>query len=348
MATTNDIFEARESADALMAHVLGEPLAKALDLSTPAGFDRAVASLARQLRGTAAGDERRAVRAAIEVLDVDWARTTAEQRRQLVAEAMRQAGRHIRAVPARLDAPLGDAAVEVVNATRSAARRRQRLAIGVEMNALDRRIVRHVARSQVLFVTDAYGRRLEDLGLRAKEVVAAGLEAGHGRADIAAALAAAAEGALTGRSRFYWDVVAGAFVGRSRSFAQVSSYVEAGIERYRVQAVLDEATTPACRFLHGKTFAVRRALADFGRVEQLDRPEDVKAAAPWIRLRRGVLFVEHTSGRHELAEVVRSGVGSRDDVGEYRARLDDIALGELGIGPPPYHGLCRSTSTPII
>ncbi len=348
MATTNDILEARESADALLAHVLGVPLAKAIDLSTVAGFDRAVAVLATRLRGVAAADERRAVRDAVAVLDVDWARTTPEQRRQLVAEAMNQAGRHVRAIPARLGAPLGQAAVEVVNATRTAARRRHQLAIGVEMNALDRRIVRHVARSQVLFVTDAYGRRLEELGARAKEVVVAGLEAGHGRADIAVALAAAAEGALTGRSRFYWEVVAGAFVGRARSFAQVSSYAEAGIERYRVQAVLDEATTPTCRFLHGKTFAVRTALADFDRLEGLARPEDVKAASPWIRMKNGVLFVEHTSGRHELADVVRSGVGSRDDLGEFRARMDDADLGALGIGPPPYHGLCRSTSTPLI
>ncbi len=348
MATTTNIFDARESADSLLAYLLGVPLAKALDLSSVSGFDQAVAALAGRLRGVAAADERQAVREAVAALDVDWVRTTAEQRRQLVAEAMRQAGRHVRAIPARLGAPLGDTAVEVVNATRTAARRHHRLAIGVEMNALDRRIVRHVARSQVLFVTDAYGRRLDELGERARAVVAEGLEAGHGRADISAALAAVAEGALTGRSRFYWEVVAGAFVARARSFAQVSSYAEAGIERYRVQAVLDEATTPTCRFLHGKTFAVRTALADFDRVEQLARPEDVKAASPWVRMKNGVLFVEHTTGRHELADVVRSGVGSRDDVGEFRARLDDEALGALGIGPPPYHGLCRSTSTPLV
>lgn len=242
MTIPNDILDGRGAADELLAYVLGAPLAKVLDLSTPAGFDRAVTALAARLRAVAAGDERRAVREAIAVLDVDWPRTTAAERRQLVAEAMRRAGQHIRAVPSRLDAPLGDAAMEVVSATRTVSRRRHRLAIGVEMNALDRRIVRHVTRSQALFVMDAYGRRLEELGVRAKEIVAAGLEAGHARTEIAEALAAAAEGALTGRSRFYWEVVAGAFVGRARSFAQVSSYAEAGVERYRVQAVLDEAT----------------------------------------------------------------------------------------------------------
>jgi hypothetical protein len=347
MATSTEIFDARETADVLLAYVLGAPLAKALDLSTPAGFDRAVAALAGRLRGIAAADERRAVREAIGALDVDWPRTTAEQRRQLVAEAMRRAGRQIRAIPARLDAPLGDAALVVVNATRTTARRHERLAIGVELNALDSRIVRHVTRSQALFVTDAYGRRLDELGNRVRRAVAAGLEAGRDRADIAAELAQLAESALTGRSRFYWEVVAGAFVGRARSFAQISSYAEAGLERYRVQAVLDEATTPVCRFLHRRVFTVRSALAGFDRVERLSDPSDVKRASPWVRQKGGTLYIEHTSGRHELAQIVRSGVGTNDDVGEFRSHLDDDALGELGIGPPPYHGLCRSTSLPV-
>lgn len=347
MTVRPDVFGGREAADELLAYVLGTPLAKALDISTPAGFDRAVAALAARLRGIAAADERQAVRAAVDVLDVDWARTTAEQRRRLVDEAMRRAGRHVHAVPARLDAPLGDAAVEVVAATRSWARRRQRLAIGVEMNALDRRIVRHVTRSQALFVTDAYGRRLEELGQRAKSVVAEALEAGRDRADIAEELASLAEAVLTGRSRFYWEIVAAAFVGRARSFAQVSSYAEAGIERFRVQAVLDAHTTDVCRFLHGKVFTVRSALAGFERVERLSDPGDVKRVSPWVRQRSGVLFVEHSSGRRELAEIVRSGVGANDDVGEFRPRVDDIGLQGLGIGPPPYHGLCRSTQVPL-
>ena len=347
MASATDLGEARRAADELLAFALGVPLAKRIDLSTPAGFDRAVAALAGRLRGVAAADERLAVRDAVHALDVDWSRTTADQRRRLIADAMRRAGRHVQAVPARLDAPLGDAAVEVVSSTRSWARRRQRLAIGVEPNALDRRIIRHVVRSQALFVTDAYGRRLDDLGQRVKQLVAAGLEAGRDRTDIAAELAAAAEGALTGRSKFYWEVVAGAFVGRARSFAQMSSYAEAGIERFRVVAVLDAATTLTCRFLHGKTFTVRLALAGFDRVEQLARPEDVKRASPWVRSKGGVLFVDHTSGRRDLAEVVRSGVGANDDIGEFRSRIDDAGLEGVGLGPPPYHGLCRSSSVPI-
>ncbi|MBE7449153.1 MAG: head morphogenesis protein [Kofleriaceae bacterium] len=348
MTSPDDILDGRVAADELLAYVLGAPLAKVLDLSTAAGFDRAVAALAGRLRAVAAGDEGRAVREAVAVLDVDWRRTTAAERRRLVDEAMRVAGRHVRVVPTKLDAPLGDAAVEVVSATRTVSRRHHRLAIGVELNALDRRIVRHVTRSHALFVTDTYGRRLDELGQRARQIVASGLEAGRDRADVATELAGMTEATLTGRSRFYWEVVAGAFIGRARSFAQMSSYAEAGIERYRVQAVLDEATTLICRFMHGKVFSVRSAIAGFDRVEQLSDPDDVKRAAPWVRQNGGVLFVEHASGRRELAQIVRSGTGTSDDVGEFRPRLDDSALADLVGQGPPFHGLCRSSSVPVL
>lgn len=54
--------------------------------------------------------------------------------------------------------------------------------------------------------------------------------------------------------------MASSFIGQGRSFAQVSSYAEAGVRRYRIEAVLDEANTQVCRFFHGKTFAGESAL----------------------------------------------------------------------------------------
>lgn len=44
------VARARRVADALAAELLHEPVAKAMDLGTPRGFDRAVASLAAELR----------------------------------------------------------------------------------------------------------------------------------------------------------------------------------------------------------------------------------------------------------------------------------------------------------
>ena len=69
------VAEAHRVASSLAAELLGEPVAKAMDLGTARGFDRAVASLAAELRRQAGRSERDAVRAAVDVLDVDGVMT---------------------------------------------------------------------------------------------------------------------------------------------------------------------------------------------------------------------------------------------------------------------------------
>lgn len=347
------VHEARLAADELLRDYLRLPVEKAIRLGSPKDFDRAVALLAAQLRRSVGGADVDAVRAAVEVLDVDWSRTTAAERRRLVAEALAAAGRATAVIPSRIRAPLGEAAEAVVGAARGDARRSQGLAIAADFNALDRRVVRHIVSSQGNFVRDELGRRVEAFGAEAREIVARGLEEGLGRDAVAAELERAARRALIERAPFYWEVVAGSFIGRGRSFAQMSSYAEAGIKRYRIEAVLDESTTHICRFLHGKTFLVADALRRFDRVEQLETPEDIKREQPWVRERldpetgRLRLYVNDTSGQRELAEVTRSASGARDERGAFRALASDDSLRDAGIGFPPYHGLCRSTTLAV-
>jgi SPP1 gp7 family putative phage head morphogenesis protein len=207
----------------------------------------------------------------------------------------------------------------------------------------------HVVASQGNFVRDEYGRRLGSLSEKARAIVASGLEQGLGRADIAGELERAARGALVERSPFYWELVASSFIGQGRSFAQMSSYAEAGIQRYRIEAVLDERTTHICRYLHGKSFEVADALRRFERVETMEQPEDIKRELPWVREGRDAetgrtrLYVDGGAGRRMIAEVSRSGTGIRDDPGEFRPLASDRGLADVGVGFPPFHALCRST-----
>ncbi|RME73708.1 MAG: head morphogenesis protein, partial [Planctomycetota bacterium] len=193
-----------------------------------------------------------------------------------------------------------------------------------------------------------YGRRHDAFGERARQIVAEGLEAGLGREDIARDLERAARDVIAGRGSFYWEVVAGSFVSRGRSFAQLSSYAEAGIDRYLIEAVLDERTTEICRFLHGKTFSVSAGLRTFDRVDA--EPDLVKELTPWVREAvdpdsgRKVLYIERGDDRTRVAEVTRSGLGTRDDRGEFARGLSERDLANLGISFPPYHGLCRTTT----
>jgi len=342
------VVEAREVVDRILEGSAGARLRKALDLGSARGFDRAVGELAARLGVTAAEADDAAMRAAIGGLDVDWAATTAPQRRSLIARALQAAGRRTAQVPRSLEAVFGDAATEVVQATRDAARRAQGLAIAADFNALDRRIVRHLRTSQANFVRDEYGRRHTAFGERARKIVADGLEAGLGRADIARDLEQAARDVIAGRSGFYWEIIAGSFVSRGRSFAQLSSYAEAGIDRYLIEAVLDENTTEICRFLHGKAFSVASGLRTFERVDA--EPDRIKEISPWARQAidpdsgRKALYVQRRDARTRLADVTRSGVGTRDDRGEFSRALSDRDLANLGVSFPPFHGLCRTTT----
>ncbi len=343
-----ELHDARVFADELLEQVLRLPIEKAMDLGSPAGFDRAATLLAARLRRSAAPAEVDALREAVAVLDVDWGRTTAAQRRRLVAESLAAAGRSTARIAQRIRVPLGEAATAVINATRTHSRQVQELTIGARFNALDHRVARHIVNAQGLFVRDEYGRRLDVFGREARRVVASGLERGLGRVDIAGELEAAARAALIDRAPFYWEVVASAFVGQGRSFAQVSSYAEAGVQRYRIEAVLDERTTHVCRFLHGKTFAVADALMKFEQAERLEEPEEIKRLLPWVRERvEGERLTLHGAGV-SIADVTRSAVGSRDDAGEFRPHVSDERLGDLGLGFPPFHGLCRSTTLAVV
>lgn len=338
----------RAAADALLA-AIGVPVAKALDLGTARGFDTAVARLAAELRRHAVRPETDALRAALAVLDIDWRATTAAQRQSLLAQARAAAGRALVDVPQRIEAPLGRAAEKVVAATRSDVRRSQRLAIAADFNAVDERAIRFIRRSTALFVRDELGRRVDAMTERARDVVARGLERGLGRDDIAEELAATAEGALLTRGRPYWEVVAASFIGEGRSLSQISAYAEAGIERYVLSAILDEHTTDTCRFLDGKVLQTVDALRTFDRLERATEPMAIKDVRPWVRERLGedgkkTLSVDRGGESTLLGVVERSGVGARDDRGAYSRALSSRDLAPAGIGFPPFHGLCRTTT----
>jgi len=342
------VTHARESLDVVLGGYLRLPLVKALDLSTSEGFDTAVARLASTLRSTTAKAEDQAFRTAVAALDVDWTRTSAAQRAALIRQAMRDAGAVLRSAAPAVEAKLSTAAKAVLRSTRQGARTRG-LTVSADFNAVDRRMIDYLRSSETAFVRDAYGRRLQALSERARTVVADGLEQGLGRSDLAAALEQAAGNALKAPSRFYWETIAGSFTGRGRSYGQLSAFAEAGIARYRVEAVLDENTTRTCRFLHGREFAVQSALAGFREAE--DSPEDLKEISPWVREQldpqtgRRLLYVRRGGERVALAEELRTGVGRRDDVGEFRARGDLAASGVLF---PPFHGLCRTTLVAVL
>ena len=330
-----------DAADAILAQSFGLRVEKADGIATPRGFERAVARLAGLLHARALPVQQEATRAVTAALDLDWRELGPHQRSRAVEEAAKAARKITADIPLRLRSVLGRAAVDVVQSVRTAMRDRQGLALGVDFNAVDRRVVEHVVRSQSNFVRDDFGRRTAQFSARAREVVADGLERGLGRGEISASLEEAARGVILGKSPFYWDVVASAFTSNARSYAQMSSYAEAGIERYQIVAVLDAHTTPLCRYLNGRTFSVAKALDRFDAIDALESPEDIKSAQPWGREVRNPntglidIYVQQGDVRTTLASY------APDTPSRFVGRADDAVL-ENSVSWPPYHGLCRS------
>jgi len=340
------VARALDSAGLLLERGYGLRIEKAAGIGTARGFERAIARLAGLLRERAAPDAEAASRAAAGELALDWSALTPRAQARAVDRAAKAARDITARIPARLRETLGRAAVGLVQDVRLAARERQGLAIGVDFNAVDRRVVEHVVRTQTNFVRDEFGRRSDRMSARAREAVASGLERGLGREEIAGELAEMARSVIQGKSPFYWEVVAGAFMATGRSYAQISAYAEAGIDRYRILAVMDAHTTPLCRFLNGKTFSVATALDRFDAIDALEDPEQIKAALPWGRQARDPetgemhIYVERDGARTTVASYPPG------DVTRIRARVSDEELEGIW-GFPPYHGLCRSVTVAV-
>lgn len=324
-----------------------------LDLSTKTGFDSAVSIIASRLRRAARGQEVEAVRAAARVLNVDWSATTPSERRRLVGDAMEAARRHLGLIPKRIEAVFGSTMPDVFRAGRRDARETTGSPrVRVSLTDADDQAIRSIQRSSGLFVTDAMGRRVDEASAAAREIVAEGVAEGLGRREIAANLREKATGRLATRTGFYWEVVAAAFVGRGRSWSQLLGYQDAGIRRYRIEAVLDRATTQICRFLHGKEFAVSDGLRLLERENFIAEPEQIKRANPWVRIARPpngdpMMVAETLTGPVRVA-TIEQPAGGPDQIGRYTNALDERGLVGAGIGFPPYHGLCRSTTIPVL
>ena len=150
------------------------------------------------------------------------------------------------------------------------------------------------------------------------------------------------------RGEGYYEVVAGAYMNRARTYSQLLTLKDAGVERYVFEAVLDEVTTDICRFYHGQTFTTSKGLESMDRVLALDDPAEIANENPWLRTGRNAsgtrsIFFERDGRRTRVAQIDRSAVGTIDRRGSFSRAMTPRQLENAGIPYPPLHGRCRST-----
>lgn len=186
--------------------------------------------------------------------------------------------------------------------------------IQFEFNTVDKKALHWLFEKDVkqFWIGESYTELLnETLNKAAAEVMKAGL----GR-DEAGKLFQSTLGTEFEKTSSYWELLSNHVVTRAREFGRTSSYEKAGIEYIKIVAVMDARTSSICRHLNGRIIPVSRAIEQRDNLLKATSVDEVKQIAPWYTPK------------------------------EVDQKIKEVSTKDLpaGVGLPPYHGNCRSTT----
>ncbi|WP_266032625.1 hypothetical protein [Brucella intermedia] len=121
--------------------------------------------------------------------------------------------------------------------------------------------------------------------------------------------------AVMGKGGKIIDIGANLTTSRLVSLGFLAEAIDAEIDTYQVNEVLDELTCPVCRYMHGKTFRVENEFSRTMNVLSTTDPKELKGLAPWP--------LQTKAGLKSL----------------YAMSIGDMQ--NAGYGSPPYHPGCR-------
>jgi SPP1 gp7 family putative phage head morphogenesis protein len=176
-------------------------------------------------------------------------------------------------------------------------------------NLVDAKAKAFLADHDTFWIGEHYGDSVgPKIAQTVREMV---IEQGLGRSEAAKALAEVFKDEFSGKSKNYWEVVAANATTRARNFGAVESFVQGKFDEIEIVAMMDEKTSPVCRYMNGKIFKTEWAVSQRDKMMAAKTPADVKLASRWVT----------------YAEVV--------------GRTPE-QLYANGICLPPYHGRCRT------
>jgi hypothetical protein len=328
------------------------------DPMDPRVFDAMVADLGDTLTGRSEKQVRAAVTRTMGKTKLNWSTLDASGAATFNRELARQLGVAADTVWTAVKPAVVRSAEKMAVATASSVVRRQDLGIGLSLALEDKAAVARAALSQGAYIKDFYtGQMADQLSASARSMASQGIREGLGSEEIGVRLHRQLGNKAAGLNQNYMQVFASAINGRSRTFSALSQYSRAGVQRYRVDSVLDDNTTDTCRWLDGKTFSVGSAMQRHQQIDGLSDPMAVRYVAPWTRERliksgpnagkKGIYIPRADGGLTQVAVIEQSAYGTADAIGSYSSRKSDRELMEAGLGFPPYHGFCRTTVSAV-
>jgi len=188
------------------------------------------------------------------------------------------------------------------------------IGIDFEFNTVDKKALRWLFEKDVkqFWIGDSYS---SDLNKELNSIAAKVLKAGLGR-DEAGKLFKGLLSNKFEKTNNYWEMLSEHIVTRSREFGRTSAYEKAGIDFIKIVAVMDNRTSAICRFLNGKIIPVSKAIDQRNKLMKAKTVEAIKKIAPWYSDKKVSAFASKYSG-------------------------DEVPA---GVGLPPYHGFCRTTT----
>ena len=127
----------------------------------------------------------------------------------------------------------------------------------------------------------------------------------------------------TGTPAAYWEGLSANVASRASTWSALESFVQGGVEVYRIEAVLDERTSSICRTMHGKQFNVAWGIDQRDAIMAAKSPDDVKKVAGWQR-----------------APAVQKEFGVKPGKAATAQQSKDMS--DAGLALPTYHYRCRT------
>lgn len=325
--------------------VLGESLGveKAETPMDPVEFHKYVV---KTLRGWA--PDMKAIGAAyvdeyVEMLErEDWSRKTNDEIEAEVSKLASWVPIEVVNSTARMMSSGAKYSYELSLATREGVINLNKLEMNTAFNLKETRAIDRLSKWSYRQIPVSYVKMSERLSKTIQQELIKGLESGVHYRNVTKEIIKRTPEIVTRQQINFLNVTAQGALARARSQAQLLTYRDAQVTVIRLAAVMDERTTPQCSFLNNQIIGVEPTLNYMENAVQKD--EDPRNAFPWITARKdrktGTEFLEFTQDgkTHRFAETDKRGEM------KYREGWNIDKLIPYGVGMPPYHALCRSTT----
>jgi hypothetical protein len=115
---------------------------------------------------------------------------------------------------------------------------------------------------------------------------------------------------------------------RANGFAKITTYETAGIQNYRIAAIIDNRTSDVCRLMDGTVFPVAAGARLRDRILNMKNPQGIRKTSGW----RTAPQIKKLGGRQRGGKFGKKGTAK---------------LSAAGLGLPSYHFRCRTDIEPV-